>query len=230
MTILRISFKVHLLHLLVCLWWNTALPATLTWSVVVPSCHRNNLQYPLNLRSYISFPGGWSTWYVQHWCVWLGSSCAWGQNCGQFLSTWLEGGPLLTSPRLTISKMWPPLWWLEMWTLVWHWDVFPWAPISWHSRAQSDEPLLLSEWWMRWALDQNSRKPIKSRAQELTILMVRFKQSRMKKLLAGLPHHKRPQLIICYCIYTQYIPSELELTVSIDLPNKQWPKQNGPLN
>ena len=32
LTLLRLFFKVHLLHLLVCLWWNTALPATLTWS------------------------------------------------------------------------------------------------------------------------------------------------------------------------------------------------------
>ena len=35
LTLLRLFFKVHLLHLLVCLWWNTALPATLTWSVIL---------------------------------------------------------------------------------------------------------------------------------------------------------------------------------------------------
>ena len=31
--------QVHLLHLLVCLWWNTALPATLTWQVHYPFYH-----------------------------------------------------------------------------------------------------------------------------------------------------------------------------------------------
>jgi len=35
---LDFSCTVHLLHLLVCLWWNTALPATLTWWVINLVC------------------------------------------------------------------------------------------------------------------------------------------------------------------------------------------------
>ena len=42
---------------------------------------------------------------MRRWCAWLGSSFAWERSCARFLSTWLAGPLLISSPRRTTSNL-----------------------------------------------------------------------------------------------------------------------------